>query len=331
MNYEMNTLVEYSDEAILSELRRVVRTLNGRQLTRKLFDSLSRVHSSTITRRFGSWTVALDKAEIGEEIAPRNRRLSRKDIVQALREFAIQNPGQPATMKVIAERLSADKATISKKFGKWQTLLSEAEVPTSPAGRRYSEEECFENILTLWTHYGRQPHFGELRQPPSRVGPKAYMARWGGWRAALSAFVKRVNNDPSPGVGSGPANGASSEGSNYASTSNRTPRAIPLGLRYKVMLRDRFRCVLCGAAPAKDLTVELHVDHIDPWSLGGATVEENLRTLCSNCNLGKGAKVENVPVQLAHRLPRPEQDDGCSDILTKGRRSVSYLNSEKVT
>jgi 5-methylcytosine-specific restriction endonuclease McrA len=34
--------------------------------------------------------------------------------------------------------------------------------------------------------------------------------------------------------------------------------------------------------------VELHVDHILPWSKDGETVEENLQTKCSKCNLGKG-------------------------------------------
>jgi hypothetical protein len=48
----------------------------------------------------------------------------------------------------------------------------------------------------LWTHYGRQPHFAETKRPPSTVGSKAYIIRWGGWRAALSAFIKYVNQEP---------------------------------------------------------------------------------------------------------------------------------------
>ena len=58
-------------------------------------------------------------------------------------------------------------------------------------------------------------------------------------------------------------------------------------LRFKVMKRDRFRCVLCGASPAKSLDVELHVDHTVPVAKGGLAVMENLQTLCSRCNLGK--------------------------------------------
>ncbi|MBI3275668.1 MAG: HNH endonuclease [Methylocystis sp.] len=67
-----------------------------------------------------------------------------------------------------------------------------------------------------------------------------------------------------------------------------------LALRYRVLCRDRFRCQICGRSPAKDIGVELHVDHIIPWSKGGQNTEENLRALCFDCNLGKGAKHESL-------------------------------------
>lgn len=59
-------------------------------------------------------------------------------------------------------------------------------------------------------------------------------------------------------------------------------------LMFTVFKRDNFRCVSCGKSPAIQLGVELHADHIKPWSRGGRTVIENLQTLCSACNLGKG-------------------------------------------
>ena len=67
----------------------------------------------------------------------------------------------------------------------------------------------------------------------------------------------------------------------------KTSRNVSEGLRYKVLKRDHFKCCACGASPAKDPSVELHVDHIIPWSKGGETELENLQTLCSKCNLGK--------------------------------------------
>lgn len=67
-----------------------------------------------------------------------------------------------------------------------------------------------------------------------------------------------------------------------------TSRVVSDKLRYQVLKRDCFKCCACGASPAKDSSVELHVDHIVPWSKGGETVLQNLQTLCSRCNLGKG-------------------------------------------
>ena len=65
-------------------------------------------------------------------------------------------------------------------------------------------------------------------------------------------------------------------------------RTISDKLRYQVLKRDNFKCCACGASPVKDSSVELHVDHIIPWSKGGEAVIDNLQTLCSKCNLGKG-------------------------------------------
>lgn len=68
---------------------------------------------------------------------------------------------------------------------------------------------------------------------------------------------------------------------------HKTSRNISDRLRYLVLKRDNYTCRACGASPAKDIAVELHVDHIIPWSKGGETTLDNLQTLCSKCNLGK--------------------------------------------
>lgn len=65
-------------------------------------------------------------------------------------------------------------------------------------------------------------------------------------------------------------------------------------LRYDVMKRDGFRCVLCG----RDVSdgIKLHVDHIIPVSKGGLSTMENLRTLCEDCNRGKRDKYDEQGV-----------------------------------
>lgn len=303
MKFELQTLEEYSDEALKEELRRVASALHGLHLTRERFSSLARVHASTLEKRFGSWRAALDIAGISEEIAPRVRVISRDQVIQAIRDYVAEDPGASVTQDCIAKRLGTQKSLLSQRFGKWANLLSEVGVSQAPLGRRYSDEECYENILALWTHYGRQPHFGELKHFPSTVGPKAYVRRWGGWRAALSAFVKQVA-EPAPLSVSAGSPEVPSE-SQTTEVEVPAPRSIPLTLRYKILSRDKFRCVACGASPAKDVGVDLHIDHIHPWSRGGQNVEENLRTLCSKCNLGKGAKLEDAQPcgagDLAHK------------------------------
>lgn len=74
---------------------------------------------------------------------------------------------------------------------------------------------------------------------------------------------------------------------NEVPPNKRSTRGISDKLRYQVLKRDNFKCCACGASPAKDPAVELHIDHIIPWSKGGETKLQNLQTLCSRCNIGK--------------------------------------------
>lgn len=57
---------------------------------------------------------------------------------------------------------------------------------------------------------------------------------------------------------------------------------IPESLRNEIFKRDGFKCVACGA------TQDLAVDHVIPFSKGGTSTKDNLRTLCKSCNSKKG-------------------------------------------
>jgi 5-methylcytosine-specific restriction endonuclease McrA len=67
-------------------------------------------------------------------------------------------------------------------------------------------------------------------------------------------------------------------------------RTITPSQRFKLFHRDNFRCTYCGASPVKDPDVILEVDHVIPWSRGGTTTLDNLRTACKDCNRGKSAR-----------------------------------------
>lgn len=66
-------------------------------------------------------------------------------------------------------------------------------------------------------------------------------------------------------------------------------------LRAYILHRDGFRCVYCGAAPAR---FNLHLDHVVPRARGGITHPANLVTACSTCNLRKRDQVIEVPVPV---------------------------------
>lgn len=61
-------------------------------------------------------------------------------------------------------------------------------------------------------------------------------------------------------------------------------KKIAPGIRFKVMKRDNFKCVLCGNNAEH---TSLCLDHVQPVMAGGLNTIENLRTLCFECNVGR--------------------------------------------
>lgn len=59
---------------------------------------------------------------------------------------------------------------------------------------------------------------------------------------------------------------------------------IPMHVRTAVYYRDRGRCELCGWLP---VVGPWHLDHIKPWSAGGADDTTNLRVLCERHNIDR--------------------------------------------
>jgi hypothetical protein len=168
-----------------------------------------------------------------------------------------------------------DESNLARRFGSWNNALLKAGLTISNEVN-ISDERLFENILVLWQHYGRQPRRRELSKPPSSISQSPYKRRFNSWTATLNAFVEYAN-----------AGGNELDTAVSVEKESKTPRDPSLRLRWHVLQRDRFTCCACGKSPAITPGVELHVDHVIPWSKGGRTVLENLQTLCSTCNLGK--------------------------------------------
>lgn len=210
-------------------------------------------------------------------------RISDQELILDLQRVARYLQSETVGMLDYRKLGRYNDTTIARRFGTWNKALDRARLRIRHSNDT-SDEALFENILSLWTHYGRQPRRADLSRPPSKYSQSPYNRRFRSWKMALQAFVEYANESSSiervverdPGQEKKPA--------------SRDPN---LRLRYRVLSRDKFKCVACGASPAIDSAVQLHVDHITPWSQGGETVLANLRTLCANCNLGKGALVSD--------------------------------------
>lgn len=189
----------------------------------------------------------------------------------------------------VAKKLNKDKLTINeyndhgnfyattltRRFGSWFIVLEKAGLKKT-RNLKITNDELFENIVTVWNTIGRQPRYNDIKPSISLFSAGTYEKRFGSWRKALEAFVAWAND----------ADVAKSEPNIEKNISiNKSPRNISWRLRALVLMRDGAYCQMCGATPQSG--AKLHVDHIIPWSKGGETTLQNLQSLCEKCNIGK--------------------------------------------
>lgn len=209
-----------------------------------------------------------------------NLKVSDDELLKDMKKAIEESHGTSLSMAEYDEKGRYNSSTIIRHFGSWNNALSL--IGAELNNRKFTEEELFNNIERVWVYKGKQPSRRDMdNKSISLISSGAYLRKYGKWTTALKAFIEYIN---------------SVEGdyqqkdinTRDKKKSHNTTREINLRLRFKVMSRDNFKCCICGASPAKDPSVELHIDHIIPWSKGGETTFENLQTLCSNCNWGKG-------------------------------------------
>lgn len=185
-----------------------------------------------------------------------HRNVPDEDLLKDLRRVATVLENNTVPQKKYGEIGKYDCSTIIRRFGSWNKALIATGLEISNE-ILVSDERLFENLLALWQHLGRQPRRRDLTNEVSQFSQSPYRRRFGSWTAALEKFVNYANADdvqPSPEVLIGNP------------STKRTPRDPSLRVRFKVLQRDGFSCRQCGASPAKTMGVELHVDHIEPYS-----------------------------------------------------------------
>jgi len=137
---------------------------------------------------------------------------------------------------------------------------------------------------------------------PDADGPRAIVAPRVAWDRSL--VPSRRSNGPradhtsnlgpliAPGrIDRRPRKDAAAWTNSDGPTGGRRTRRAPIRarMRFDILQRDGFRCRYCGR-PGSTPGVVLHVDHVVPVVAGGTTSEDNLRTACEECNLGKGTR-----------------------------------------
>jgi len=206
-------------------------------------------------------------------------------LLEELRRVSEQLQKKSLTMEDIETHAKCSYALLKKRFGGLRGALTAAGLDSPPFHRDVSDSDLLNELERVWNavleNEGRRPYTDDLRKYKARFSRGPYYRRWGSWIRACEALLQRSDSAPNiePSV-------------NAPSCTNekKAKRSIPLKLRYDVLKRDGFRCVLCGRSPATVRTVKLHLDHIEPEGRGGLTVAKNLRTLCEECNVGRGVE-----------------------------------------
>ena len=301
MKFELNRPTDYSEEAILKEIQRVASFIE-KPLSKTKFNENSKYSASTIEKRLSGWTNALKKAGLDESYLSTlhkkenkktnisyDKSITKEDLIVELKKVSEKVGSKSFTAKEFENISNISRTIFSIKFGSFNKMMKEIGFIAPLKSRKYKDDERFENLLKVWTFYGRQPNYGEMKKEPSEVGPKAYVIRWGSWRNALIAFLEKINTvvtDENP-----KENINKKSPDNKINSAKEDKRDISIGLRFDIFKRDNFKCVLCGRSPSSTFGVELQVDHIIPFSKGGKTEKNNLQTLCNQCNIGKSDKM----------------------------------------
>jgi 5-methylcytosine-specific restriction endonuclease McrA len=214
----------------------------------------------------------------------KNRNVTDEELLQDLVavDTKLKVLGQRLTSRAYGGHGRYSAATIQLRFGSWNEGLKRAEL-ASGEERNIPTESLFDNLKLVWIAKGKQPVCRDLNAPPSRYTSATYSNRFGSWKKALEEFVAFVNQEQNDIVS------YEVEVRSHR-IAKRTKRDPSLGLRFLVLKRDNFCCVTCGRSPATVAGLVLEIDHVFPWSEGGETIEENLQSLCFDCNRGKGAR-----------------------------------------
>ena len=220
----------------------------------------------------------------------RTNKISDDEIVNELKRVAEHFDYVKFTRHEFDSVSKSCKGTVVlSRFGSWASALEKTDLQLKERPKKnqkfISEQELMEEMERILNMVGQRPSKAEWEASSPKYSYTTYKTRFKGWVSAWKYFYTNYKGQiisPIPIV---------EIQAKPKKIKQEQKRDIPLKLRLKVFQRDNHKCVLCGASPAIDANIQLHVDHIYPFSKGGKTEFENLQTLCQNCNWGKGDEI----------------------------------------
>ena len=302
MKFELNEYKsELTDEEIIVDIKRVAKELDIDYISISTYKKIGRYSQTAIQGHFKTWKNALMIAGLrNERTKSELKRIKNEDYYADLQRIAKHLNKDTVLYEDYKQYGNHSAEHFFARFRTWdEALISAGLQPTGLARSRIDEQALFNELERIWIKLGRQPTSTDIiKGNISKYSLDTYKRRFGGWRIALEAFVEYINRDNSVELDAeepmeskvdyqNTISGTDEVAQPLIKKEHRTSRNITARMRFKTYKRDNFKCCACGASPAKDPSVELHVDHILPWSRGGETIIENLQTLCSKCNLGK--------------------------------------------
>jgi len=108
------------DEELIEDLLRVAKEGGKNKVTIDEYNERGRFHNTTLTRRFGSWLKALEKAGLEKT---RNLNISNEELFENLVEVWTNLGKQPKYSDLTKEVSQYSSATYEKRFGTWRKAL----------------------------------------------------------------------------------------------------------------------------------------------------------------------------------------------------------------
>jgi hypothetical protein len=218
----------------------------------------------------------------------KNIPISNEEIINDLKQVALFLKQNTVTMEEYDIHGKFNSSTIQRRFRSWFKAMELTGLENARSGFDIDDKLLLANIADVWIKLGKQPSSKDMKRPLSNYGTSTYSRHFGTWNNALIQFIKTVQKNNDDTVLEVVPQSINEKSESLENKNTKESRTISLRLRFSVFLRDGFRCQSCGKSPVTHPGIELHCDHIIPWSKDGKTNLNNLRTLCSDCNLGKG-------------------------------------------